>query len=743
MVSPTLAGQNYHADQLPDLETWLARLSQDRSEAERELLASACLLSKQIYQDKLRVSGDSYLSHICTVVDILADLRMDAETLAAAMLHDAVMQNLLDMEAVRQRFGGRVEKLIQGAAKMASINDLTAGAAKSDLQQTESLRKMLLAVVEDVRVVCIKLAERLHDMRVLRQLPEHRQRAVALETQEIFAPLANRLGIWHIKWELEDLALRYLKPEAYQEIAKALDAKRSGRQQYIHDIMQALRDELSQAGIQADITGRPKHIYSIWRKMQRKGVDFSQIYDALAVRVLVPSVPDCYHALGVVHSLWKPIPQEFDDYIARPKPNGYRSLHTAVEGPEGKNFEVQIRTQDMHQHAELGVASHWRYKEGAKAQDKEGAFEEKIAWLRQLLAPKDEESGETGGDFLDRFKSELFEDRVYVLSPEGRIVDLPQGATPIDFAYAIHTSLGHRCRGAKINGRITGLNHALKTGERLEILAASEEHPNTNWLNEGYVKTSRARNKIKHWLNQQNSAVHIAAGRALIERELRRLNLADTSLESLAQTLEFKNVEEFLKALGKGDTTSGPILQALKEKVLPPAPPPDSLELHPSRPLPEEKGQRDNFAVQGMTGLLTTVANCCKPLPADPVIGYISRERGVVVHRRDCPNALHLQEQGSERLIEVEWTASLPGKLYPVDIEVDAYDRTGLLRDVSQTLAEERINITAANTLTGKDRLVKIRMTIEVRSVEQLSRALLRLENLTNVIEVARRASRP
>jgi len=547
----------------PESDAWLDQLSAGRPPAEREVLERAIALAERAHRGQRRASGEPYLSHSLAVAHILADLNLDNETLAAAILHDVVEDGGVGLQEIEAQFGGRIAGLVDGVTKMKVIQEFQpgAGVSRREHAQAESLRKMLLAMAEDVRVVLIKLADRLHNMRTLAALGEERQRRIARETMDIFAPLANRLGIWQIKWELEDLAFRYLESADYRRIAGFLAERRIDREAYIEQFMATLRTELANAGIKADVSGRAKHIYSIWRKMIRKHKDFEQIYDVRAVRILVDSVRDCYGALGIVHSLWQHVPGEFDDYIATPKENNYRSIHTAVIGPEGKTVEVQIRTYQMHNESELGVAAHWRYKESAKS-DK--SFDDKIAWLRSLLEWKDEVAEAT--DFVDQFKSEVFSERVYVFTPKGNIVDLPAGATPLDFAYHIHTNVGHRCRGAKVNGQMVPLTYALKTGDRVEVLTVKEGGPSRDWLSPhlGYLQTSKARQKVSQWLRLQNLDASIAQGREVLEREFHRLGLADINYEKLASRFEQQNVDSFLAAIGRGDIKPAQLVNAVR-----------------------------------------------------------------------------------------------------------------------------------------------------------------------------------
>jgi GTP pyrophosphokinase len=720
-----------------DFSSWIEHLSAKRPEAEREIIGKASELALRAHGQQTRASGEPYVQHVVAVAEILADLNLDYETISAALLHDVVEDTDVTVEHIREEFGPAIAQLVDGVTKMDLISDyptdLTRG-GKKDWADAESLRKMLLAMVEDVRVVLIKLADRLHNMRTLGHLSEERRKRIAKETLDIFAPLANRLGIWQIKWELEDLSLRYLEPETYKQIATLLDERRVDRERYIARVVDQIQTELRKAGIQAEVSGRPKHIYSIWRKMKRKNVDFHEISDVRAVRVFVNSMADCYGALGVVHTLWKHIPKEFDDYIATPKENLYQSLHTAVVGPEGKTLEVQIRTHDMHEHAELGVAAHWRYKEGAKY---DASFEQKIAWLRQLLEWKDEE--ESAGAFIDRFKAEVFEDRVYVLTPKGNVVDLPAGATPLDFAYHIHTDIGHRCRGAKVNGSIVPLTYELKSGEQLEILTTRNGTPSRDWLNPhlGYLKTSRARAKARSWFKQQDHDKNVSDGRAGLDRELHRLGITDLSLEKLTKRFRFDRVDDLLAAVGRGEITSAQIAGAAQEQVTPK--PAEPALPHPPKGHVERTAPGD-IRVRGVGNLLTNMARCCKPVPNDPIVGYITRGHGVTIHRRDCPNVLRLQSDGRERMIEVSWGAHIEST-YSVDIQVNAYDRQGLLRDITALLSNEKINVMAVNTVTDKkDFMARMVLTLEIHDIGQLSRVLSKIDQLPNVIEARRRS---
>ena len=722
-------------NELSGKDAQVGPLFSDRPEAERIILTKAAAWAINAHQEQQRASGEPYHSHVFAVADILNDLHLDYETLAAAMLHDVVEDTEVTLDDVRENFGPAIARMVDGVTKMDRIGEFQQEAATGteDQGQSENLRKLLLAMAEDVRVVLIKLADRLHNMRTLQHLSPESQRRIARETMDIYAPLANRLGIWQVKWELEDLALRYLEPEAYQELVRLLAEKREDREDYIAHVISILKDELAKAGIKATVTGRPKHINSIYRKMQRKRLDFDQIFDMRAVRILVKEEKDCYAALGIVHGLWRHIPKEFDDYIANPKENLYRSLHTAVVGPQGHSLEIQIRTEQMHRHAELGVAAHWRYKEGGSA---DAGYEEKIAWLRQLLEWKDEER--SANDFVDRFKSEAFQERVYVLTPQGRIIDLPQGATPLDFAYAVHTEVGHRCRGAKINGRIVPLTYALRNGEQVEVLTARQGGPSRDWMNThlGYLKTSRARSRVRSWFRHQEFENNVSAGRAILDRELNRVGITKLSTDKIAGRFKYKQVDDFLAAIGHGDVTAGQLAHAANELL----PRQDELVVQPRRAPRKELSTTDSgFKVYGVGNLLTTTARCCKPVPNDPIVGYITRGRGVTIHRQDCGNVLRLQGDDRDRLIEVEWgTAGEDG--YQVDIAIEAYDRSGLLRDITAELANEKINLVGVNTLTDKqDGMARMSLTLEIADISQLSRVLAKIAQLPNVVEARRK----
>jgi len=690
----------------------------------RELIERAYAVAERAHAGQVRKSGEPYIQHPLAVAFLLADLGMDPDTIAAGLLHDVVEDSDIDLKRLAQEFGPGVANLVDGVTKLEQIDRFSQKSeGLRDARESESLRKMFIAMAEDIRVVIIKLADRLHNMRTLDPLPEERRKAFARETLEIFAPLTNRLGVWQWKWELEDLSLRYLDPTTYAEIASLILERRPEREASIQRHIETLKRKLVEEGIEAEITGRPKHIYSIYRKMQRKGVPFSQVYDVRGIRVITQTVPDCYRILGVVHGLWKPIPGEFDDYIATPKDNMYQSLHTAVVGDDGKTLEVQIRTWEMHRIAEYGIAAHWRYKEGGKRDE---VFEAKIAWLRSLMEWRQEVTD--AGEFVDAMKTDVFQDRVYAFTPKGKIIDLPVGATPIDFAYYVHTEIGHRCRGAKVNDRWVGLDYQLRTGDRVEIITSKRAAPSRDWLNPalGYVKTSRARTKIRQWFRRRDREQNIAQGREIVERELKRLGMEHLSHETVARLFNYEKLDDFHAAVGFGDINSQQIAGKIaetrsraEEKLLPTPPPPmQAIE---------------GIQIQGTGGLLTRLARCCHPLPGDEIIGYITRGRGVTVHRRDCPNILRLRN--TERLIEVSWGTRL--QTVPVTIRITAYDRTRLLHEISGIISAENINMAAVNVGRRKN-IVTLYITVEINDIAQLSRVLTKIERLPNVFEARR-----
>ncbi len=720
------------------LPRWLEDVCRRRAAKDCAVVERAARRAIAAHAGQTRASGEPFVTHAFAVASILNELDLDHEAIAAALLHDTVEDTDLTLDAVREEFGDAIARLVDGVTKMDVIEELS-GKNREDLDRketsrAESLRKMLLAMVEDVRVVLIKLADRLHNLRTLKPLPRERQIPIARETLDVFAPLANRLGVWQLKWELEDLSFRYLEPKIYRELAHRLAERRVNREAYIRAFTAELTRELREAGIEAEVQGRPKHIYSIWAKMNRKHIDFDHIFDVRAVRILCDSVRDCYAALGVVHTQWPPISGEFDDYIATPKENQYRSIHTAVIGPEGKTVEVQIRTHEMHEQNELGVAAHWRYKEGGRNVSE---LDGKVRWLRQLLEWKDEVAD--ASDFIDRFKAEVFEDRVYVFTPQGSIIDLPKGSTPIDFAYAIHTEVGHRCRGAKVNGRIVPLTYALKTGEQVEVLTVKKGGPSRDWLSPhlGYIKTPRARSRIQRWFRLQRFDEHAAAGRQILDKELQRMGLAEVNHDKLARRLRYRKPNDMYAAIAEGDLKLNRYLTAAQSLVAPEALPVPAVSPPVRR---KRKRDRDHFKIQGVGNLLTHLANCCNPLPGDPIVGYITRGRGVSIHRQDCGNALRYRTDAPERLVEVEWGGS--DATYPTELLVTAYDRQGLLHDITAVLADAKINVLAVTTSTEKDRhTARLALTVEISDIDKLSRVLSKISQLPNVIDARRQVA--
>lgn len=738
------AHQPVNDDGSINLVAWLDHVTRVDPALDRQALQEACEFARDAEQQANTTEhhwseGASTFRAGLDIAEILADLKLDQDSLVAAVIYRGVREGKITLAAVQQRFGAVVAKLIEGVLRMAAISasiNPRESVVVGSQTQVENLRKMLVAMVDDVRVALIKLAERTCAIRAVKEADEDKRQRVAREVFDIYAPLAHRLGIGHIKWELEDLSFRYLEPDQYKQIAKLLHERRLDREQYINDAMANLRQELEATGIKADISGRAKHIYSIWRKMQRKGLQFSQIYDVRAVRVLVPEVRDCYTTLGIVHTLWRHIPKEFDDYIANPKENGYRSLHTAVLGPEGKVLEVQIRTHAMHEEAELGVCAHWRYK-GTDVKSGSNHYEEKISWLRQVIEWH-EELGDIGG-LAEQLRVDIEPDRVYVFTPDGHAIDLPKGATPLDFAYRVHTEIGHNCRGAKVNGRIVPLTYSLQTGEQVEIITSKQGTPSRDWLNPhlGYVTTSRARAKIVHWFKLQDRDQNVAAGKQLLERELARMALVGADFDKLAEKANLKTAEDLFAALGAGDVRLAHAVN-LAQQLLEPERGNEQLELIPRKAQGFKPGKRGDIQIQGVGNLLTQMAGCCQPLPGDPIVGYITLGRGVTIHRQDCPTALQQTAREPERMIQVSW-GPVPVQTYPVEIVIKAYDRSGLLRDVTQVLLNEKLNVLAVNTRSNKeDNTASMSITVEIPGLDALGRLLARIGQLPNIIEARR-----
>ncbi|MEO5701201.1 MAG: bifunctional (p)ppGpp synthetase/guanosine-3',5'-bis(diphosphate) 3'-pyrophosphohydrolase [Casimicrobiaceae bacterium] len=722
------------------IAAWLASLRTLYTPEEIRQLEAALDYARERCADASSRDGEPLLDRAIGSASILVALKLDAASVAAALLMGLPAARAFDPVDVAARFGAAVETLVAGVARMDEIRAVPdQGGPAERAAQAERLRKMLLAMVEDIRVVLIKLAERTQALRFLSSANDpHAQQAAAREVLDLFAPLANRMGIWQLKWELEDLSLRALEPDVYKSIARQLDERRLDRQRYIEDVMAILARELAAAGIRAEVTGRPKHIYSIWNKMRRKHTGIETVYDIRAVRILVEDVKDCYAALGVVHHLWTPVPGEFDDYIAKPKTNDYRSLHTAVSGPEGKPLEVQIRSFEMHQHSEFGVAAHWRYKEGGEGGSRrDPAFEERIGWLRQVLDWKD--SVADGAEWLNAFKSSLFLETIYVLTPQGKVIDLPQGATPVDFAYAVHTSLGHRCRGARVDGAMVPLQTQLKNGQRVEILSVKQGGPSRDWLNPelGYVHSHRARAKVRQWFKAQQHAETVAQGRSIVERELQRAGATALNLDAIATSAGYAKAEELFSAVGRDDVNLRLLQGAIRAVAAPAqAPTRDATTVVPTRQS-KAAGAGSGILVVGVDRLMTGLARCCKPAPPDPIAGFVTRGKGVTIHRQRCPNLERMRAREPERLITADWGASRD-EVFPVDIVVEAADRQGLLRDITEVLSRERINVTAANTLT-RSMQSHMAFTVEVKDLDLLHRALGLIRVLPGVVEAGRR----
>ncbi len=720
---------------------WLDTIAPAYGAQGRAVLERAIDVARERCADARMPDGEPVLERALGTASILAAIRLDLDSLVAGVLLGLPVVAAFDTDGLTAQFGADVVTLVDGVARMGSIKAAPALAGEEQAAQAENLRKMLLAMVEDIRVVLIKLAERTQALRWLVNGDEALRREAGREAVELYAPLANRMGVWQLKWELDDLSLRALEPAEYKRIAKLLDERRLDREQLIADIIATLTRELHAAGLRAEVTGRPKHIHSIWSKMRRKQAGIEALYDIRAVRILVDTVRDCYAALGVVHHLWTPLAQEFDDYIARPKANDYRSLHTAVIGPGGKPLEVQIRTLEMHQHSEYGVAAHWRYKEGADGGlRRDPGFDEKIAWLRQVLDWKDAVAD--AGDWLAGFRSSLFTESIYVLTPQGKVLDLPRGATPVDFAYAVHTTLGHRCRGARVNGQLVPLDTALANGQRVEIVAAKEGGPSRDWLNPdlGYVRSHRARTKVRQWFKAQQHEATVAQGREMVERDLARQGQTALKLDAVAQKAGFAKLDDFFGAYARDEINARQVQVAIQAVAQPAA-----AEAVPITAAPPEvvmrksraAGSGSGILVVGVDRLMTGLARCCKPAPPDPIVGFVTRGKGITIHRAGCANVARILAREPERMIEASWGAARD-EVFPVDIVVEASDRQGLLRDISEVLSREKINVTAVHTLTRAHQ-ARMAFTLEVSSVEQLARSLSLVRDVRGVFTAARR----
>ena len=721
------------------LEEWVSSLNLSDSDKDQlRTVYQYCLtLGDEAITNRLLVRG-------VEMAGILLMLSMDLGTLKAAIIYPFVEAGLISQERMDEDFGPKIAKLVEGVLEMEAIRSLqTLHRSETSPEQVDNVRRMLLAMVEDVRAVVIKLAERIACLREAKKADEETRVLMAQEITNIYAPLANRLGIGQLKWELEDLAFRYLHPDTYKQIAKQLDEKRLDRERYIREFVQSLRDGLKEAGVEAEVYGRPKHIYSIWRKMQKKHLEFNELFDVRAVRVVTKRLQDCYAALGIVHTHFHHIPREFDDYVANPKPNGYQSIHTVVVGPEGKTVEIQIRTDQMHQDAELGVAAHWRYKEGAQAANKANNFEDKIEWLRKLLAWQEDLS--ESGSLLEDLRSQVFEDRVYVFTPKGDVIDLPAGATPLDFAYHVHSMIGHRCIGAKIDGRIVPFTYALQTGDQVEVITQKEPNPSRDWMNpnSGFLRSSRARAKVATWFRKLDKDKNIAAGKELLEKELDRHNLTLSKVDKVVlERFHAEELEDLLAGIGSGDIRINQLLNYLDTRYnKPTAEEEDRRVLEkleqkantPFRPKP-----KDHIVVEGVGNLMTHIARCCQPIPGDTIQGFITMGRGVSIHRDDCEQLKELSRRNPERLIDAVWGEKYSGG-YGLTIRILSNDRSGLLRDITTVLANEKINVMGVRSRSNvREQTAEIDMELEIYNINAFNRALAKLSQLNDVISAKR-----
>ncbi|OGT31125.1 MAG: hypothetical protein A3E87_04385 [Gammaproteobacteria bacterium RIFCSPHIGHO2_12_FULL_35_23] len=710
-----------------NIENWLQQIHNTSP-----LVKSACSLSQVAGEDRANHYARSCFLQSLEIAEHIARLKLGDEAIAAALVYPAYEYAGLSLEDIEEQLGSRVTKLVHSTHKLHDISSIQSLSSTS-LKQIDNIRKMLLSMVQDVSVVIIKLAERLSIMRTCNHLSDIEKKRLANETMEVYAPLASRLGTNIIKWQLEDLSFAILDPDNYFTIAKNLRERRIDREERVQSLINHLNKFLEKTGIAGEIQGRAKHIYSIYRKMQRKKVGLEQIYDAIALRILVPTIEDCYTLLSYVHDTWKPIKEEFDDYIAKPKLNGYRSIHTAALDTDGKPFEIQIRTFNMHEESEMGVAAHWMYKEGSAAT----GYEEKIKWLRQLLEWQKEVSDNK--ELPIELEKNVFEERIYVFTPNGEIIDMQPGSTPLDFAYHIHTDLGHRCRGAKIKGKLVPLTTALQLGDVVEILTAKTGAPSRDWLisQRGYLKTARARAKVHHWFKKQDLERHIEEGRNLLEKEIKRLNLEDPNLEKLALQLNYKDQDNMFAALGNGDLRFAQVIGALQKNLEIKS---TSTQIfHATSKKPPSKKYHGDIAIYGVGDLLTHIANCCKPIPGDPIVGYITQGHGVSIHHRDCKNIINLDDHYNNKLIEVEWIETTQAS-YPVDIEIQAFDRAGLISDIAQILANDKINILNLNTVTNKKQhTAYITVTIEINDLADLSHILDKINQIPNINSVIRK----
>ena len=726
-----------------DFEQFLTVLSAGLPAPDVQRLHDAVAYAWEAYGERTLGSGERVWSHALGMAVIIAGLKLDVESRIAAVLFAIPSQDEHGLALIEEKFGKPAAHLVHGVFRLNRLRPIAKGFVAVDIEagennpaemraQVEVLRKMLLAMVEDIRVVLLRLASRTQTLRYYAATPDELRVQVARETLELYSPLANRLGVWELKWELEDLSFRFIHPDIYKTVAKQLDEKRSEREAFISDAVARVRSELAAAGIhQAEIYGRPKHIYSIWNKMRKKGVDFSEVYDVRALRIIVDDVKDCYTALGIVHNLWAPIPKEFDDYISNPKGNHYRSLHTAVQCPDGRSLEIQIRTWEMHRHAELGVAAHWRYKEGSKAPGAD-AYDEKIAWLRQLLTWKNEVADSS--DWVNHYKQAALDETIYVMTPQGRVVDLPSGSTPVDFAYRVHTDLGHRCRGAKVDGQLVPLNKPLETGQQVEVVTAKLGGPSRDWLNPalGYIHTKSARTKVRNWFSTLALEETLAEGRALVAKELQRAGQTGANIDDLARRMAFAKADDLYIAAARGDLNQRQFQALLRGEPSPEALVPDAVATKPRKPVEGNQG----ILIVGVDKLLTQLARCCKPAPPDEIQGFITRGKGISIHRADCSNFANLAALHPERVIETDWGGETSG-VFACDIVVDAHDRQGLLRDISEIFTREKLNVVGVNT-QSRNGNAHMSFTVEIANLRQLQRTLTLIHEVEGVVGVRR-----
>ncbi len=727
-----------------DFDKFLATLSAGLAEPDAERLKKAVEYAWESYGDRVLGSGERVWSHALGMAVIIAGLKLDAESRIAAMLFAIPSYDEHGVARIEEKFGKPAAHLVAGVSRLDRLRPITKGFVAANIEagevnpaevkaQVEVLRKMLLAMVEDIRVVLLRLASRTQTLRFYAANPDDLRVQVARETLELYSPLANRLGVWELKWELEDLSFRFIHPDTYKKIAKMLDEKRSEREQFIVEAVARVRQELAAVGVEkAEIYGRPKHIYSIWNKMRKKGVEFSEVYDVRALRIIVDDLKDCYTALGIVHNLWSPISKEFDDYISNPKGNNYRSLHTAVRCPDGRSLEIQIRTWEMHKHAELGVAAHWRYKEGSKRAGGDD-YDDKIAWLRQLLTWKDEVADSS--DWVSRYKQAALDETLYVMTPQGKVVDLPQGSTPVDFAYRVHTDLGHRCRGAKVNGHLVTLNTPLETGQQVDIITAKVGGPSRDWLNPtlNYIHTKSARVKVRAWFSNLALEETLAEGRAIVTKELQRAGQTSANIEELSHKLGFSRADDMYIAAARGEMNLRQFQAVARGgDLLAETLAPDEVQTRPSKPVEGNQG----ILIVGVDKLLTQLARCCKPAPPDEIQGFITRGKGISIHRMDCSNFANLAAMHPERVIETDWGVQTTG-VFAADIVVDAHDRQGLLRDISEIFTREKLNVVGVNT-QSKQGKAHMSFTVEITNLQQMQKTLTLIHDVEGVVGVRR-----